>query len=161
MTGDSLQNGRLYPTALGFGQPQVSAWVANKSLKKSPKEYEPLEERYATYSNVNELLKIHEVLEEVVTKTISLLTTDVITHSLLGVGRDIMEEALKGLQIPAKILAKRSNAMWDVLVASKVEAKKFAWYMGTRRIRVTLHGVPLNMSEERMGAFFPIWPHPI
>lgn len=61
---------------------------------------------------MNELLKIPEALEEVATKTISLLTTDVITHSLLGVGRDIREEVLKGLQIPEKILAKRSNSMY-------------------------------------------------
>lgn len=67
-----------------------------------------------------------------------------------------MEEALKGLQIQAKILVKGSNAMWDVHLASNVEGKKLVGsvlmaksvrlvteYMGTRRTRVSLHGVPL------------------
>lgn len=70
-----------------------------------------------------------------------------------------MEEALKVLQIQAKIPAKRSNATWDVLLASEVEAKKFAWYIGTRRTRVTLHGGALGHIGGADGSIFPIWPN--
>lgn len=80
-----------------------------------------LQERYASCTNGNELLTIPEALEAVTIRTISLLTTDVTTHCLLGVSRDTMEAPLKGLQIQIKMLAKRSKAIWDVLLASEVE----------------------------------------
>lgn len=60
-----------------------------------------------------------------------------------------------------------SKAMWDVLLTSEVEAKKIAGtvlkaksvrlvteYMGARKTRVTLHGVPLDISEDRLGDSF-------
>lgn len=34
-----------------------------------------------------------------------------------------MEEALRSLQIALKVLAKRSNVMWDILLANEEEAK--------------------------------------
>lgn len=58
-------------------------------------------------------------------RTISLLTTDIKTIKLIGVKREIMVNALKSLKIGAKILA-RSNAMWDVLLATEDAAKTLA-----------------------------------
>lgn len=37
-----------------------------------------------------------------------------------------MEEALKSLRIEPKILARRSRAMWDLLLTSEREAKKLS-----------------------------------
>lgn len=37
-----------------------------------------------------------------------------------------MEKALKILHIGTKILARRSNALWDILLATKEEAKMLA-----------------------------------
>lgn len=65
-----------------------------------------------------------EAPEAVTTRTISLLTTDVNTRQLIPVSRNTIEEALKNLQIPPKVLAKRYNVMWDLLLACEEEAKK-------------------------------------
>lgn len=57
------------------------------------------------------------------TRTIPLFTTDVKTRKLIGVNRLIMEEALKSLRIAAKILARRSNAMWHILLDTEDATK--------------------------------------
>lgn len=81
-----------------------------------------------------------------------------------------MEEALKCLKIVPKILCKRSNAMWDILLASEEETKQLSGsilrtktlrlqteYMGTRRTRVTLHGVSMDIKEDHVGDFFALY----
>lgn len=50
------------------------------------------------------------------------MSMDIKTWKLIGVSRDTMEETLKSLEIGPKTLAKRSNAMWDVLL-EKEEAR--------------------------------------
>lgn len=70
-----------------------------------------------------------------------------------------MEEDLKSLKIGPKILARRSNAFWAILLATDEEAKQLAEstlakksvrlqteYMGTRRTKVTVHGMPVAMN---------------
>lgn len=60
---------------------------------------------------------------------------------------------MKDMKSVQKLLAKRSYAMWDILMATEEEARQLAGsiikakavrlrtnYMGTRKIRVTLHG---------------------
>lgn len=82
-----------------------------------------------------------------------------------------MEEALKALKINPKVLARRTNALWDILLATEQQAKVLAGsvlitkslclqteYMGTRRTKVTIHGVPVDISEDRMGGLLcHIW----
>lgn len=75
-----------------------------------------------------------------------------------------MKETLKSLQILAKVLARSSNAMWDILLTNEEEAKRLAGivlttrsvrlqtdYMGLQKIRMILQGVPMNLTEERLG----------
>lgn len=45
--------------------------------------YVGLQEKYAPYTNGNEFLTIPEALDAVVTRTISLLTTDMVTRRLI------------------------------------------------------------------------------
>lgn len=65
---------------------------------------------------------------------------------------------------------RRSRALCDLLMKSKQEAKDLAGsvltsktlrlqtvYMGTRRTNVTVHGVPIDISEDRLGAFFALY----
>lgn len=66
------------------------------------------------------------VLEVMSYRTISLLTTDVKTRRLLGISRQIMEEALKSLNASPKILVRQSNTMWDILLATSDEVKALA-----------------------------------
>lgn len=115
----------------------------------------------------NELLPVPSLLEAVNTKTIPLLATNVKTHKLSAVNRDCREEALKILNIGAKVLARRSNAMWDILFATEDSAKALAGNilttksvrlqtecLGTRKTRVTLHRVPVFIMEDHLGFFF-------
>lgn len=96
-----------------------------------------------------------------------MLTMDFKTHKLIGVNREIMEEALKSLNIGAKVLAQHSNAMWDVLLQTEdaaillegsiltmKTARLQTEYMGQRKTKVTLHGVPAFISENHLGFFF-------
>lgn len=63
--------------------------------QKGPAYYNQLKEKYKKFVSGNELLLMPSILETVNTRTISLLTTDIKTHKLIGVNREIMEEALK------------------------------------------------------------------
>lgn len=76
-----------------------------------------------------------------------------------------MEETLKILSIAPKILARTSNAVWDILLSTKQEAKQLAGsiltaksmrlqmeYMSTQRTRIIVHGVPIDICEECIGA---------
>lgn len=107
------------------------------------------------------------VMEVVAARTISLLTVDVKTRKLTVVSREMMEEALKTLNIGAKILSRRSSMMWDILLASEEAAKALAGstlttkmlrlqtkYMGTWKTCITLHRVPMYITEDHLGAFF-------
>lgn len=108
----------------------------------------------------------HSLVSKVVSyRTIPLLTTNLKTRKLAGVNRKIMEEALMSLSIAPKILARRSNATWDILLATITETKVLAEgilttkplrlqieYLDTQKTKITLHGVPLDI--EHWGALF-------
>lgn len=96
--------------------------------------------------------------------SISLLTTDVKFRKLVGVSREMIEKARKSLNI----LVKRSNIMWYILLSKEEAAKKLAEsiliaksvrlqteYMDTRKTRVTLHGVAMDISKDHLVAFSP------
>lgn len=71
---------------------------------------------YKDYIKGNELLTILEAFNAMMTRTTTLLTMDVRTSKLISVSKEMMQEALKNFKIMPKILAKCSNAMWDVLL---------------------------------------------
>lgn len=83
-----------------------------------------------------------------------------------------MDEALQTLNVVPNVLSKRSNTMWDILLATEDKAKRLAGNIGrlttksvrlqsecmdTRKTRITLYGVPVVISDDHVGAFFPIW----
>lgn len=84
------------------------------------------ESQYENFVSDNELIPMPSLLETVNTKIISLLTTDIKSSKLIGVSREIMEDALKSLNIGTKVLACRSNAMWDILLQTEDVAKALA-----------------------------------
>lgn len=78
-----------------------------------------------------------------------------------------MEEALKSLKIGPEILAR--NALWDTLLATEKGAKKLTGStlatksvrlqtedLGTRRTKVNVHGIPVDISGNRLGHFCPV-----
>lgn len=110
--------------------------------------YEEQRVKYEKYIKGNEFVTIPEALYAINTRTISLLTTDIKSRKLIGVSREAMEEAAKSLRIAPKILARRINALWDLLLATEQEAKALTGnilttatlrlqtdYMGTRRTK--------------------------
>lgn len=71
-------------------------------------------------------MKIPEDLHAVKARIICLLTSDIKSWKLIGVSRETLEEALKSLNIAPKVLARRSNTMWNILLATEQEAKQLA-----------------------------------
>lgn len=78
-----------------------------------------------------------------------------------------MEEILKTLKINSKVLARRTFVIWDILLPTEQDAKQLVGsvltarnlrlqkeYMGTRKTKITVHGVHVDILEDRMGAFF-------
>lgn len=95
-------------------------------MKKIIEDYVALQEMYAPYSKGNEFLTIPETLDTVTTWIISPLTTNAAIRRLIAVVSDTIGEALKSQQIQPKVLARRFNALWDILVANEKETKKLA-----------------------------------
>lgn len=144
-----------------------SVWAEDRPRGKNAEYYEELRVQLKDTFKENEFLTIEEAFMAVKKKTVSLLTSDIKSRKLIGVSRETMEEVLKVLQISPKVLARRSNAMWDILLPTEQDAKQIAGnilttknlrlqteYMDTRRTRITVHGVPVDVSTDRMGAYF-------
>lgn len=135
--------------------------------KKGLDYYNSLKEQFENFEVANDLLLVPLLLEAVTTKTITMLIMDIKTCKLICVNREIMEESLKSFNIEAKVLAQHSNVMWDVLLQIEDAAILLAGsiltmkivrlqtdYMGQRKTKVTLHGVPVFISENHLGFFF-------
>lgn len=142
-------------------------WEIDRPPQKGPEYYKNLEKQFSSFLNGNEILAVPYLMEMANTPTISLLTMDLKMCKLIAVNRDVIEEVLKILQISAKILARQSNAMWDILLATEDAAKSLAGcvlttkivrlqtgYLGTRKSKVTLHRIPLFISEDHLGFSF-------
>lgn len=136
---------------------EIRETISQKKKKtiKDAAYYAGLKTKYEEYVMGTDFITIPEALNAVMTRKISLLTSEVKSRKLIGVSREMMEEALKTLNVAPRMLARRSNALWDILLADEEEAKKLAGsilmtknvrmqteYMGTRKTRVTVHGVP-------------------
>lgn len=65
------------------------------------------------------------------------------------------------------MLAKRSYAIWNILLATEEEARQLAGsiimakvvrlqteYIATQKITVTVYGVPADITEDLLGSFF-------
>lgn len=91
-----------------FGQ-----WIAPPRTK-SPDYYNSLKEQYKKIISVTEFLPLPSLLA-----TMVLLTTDKKSRKLIGVDKEAMEEARKCLNIRAKVLDRRSNVMWYVMLATE------------------------------------------
>lgn len=101
--------------------------LKRKSPKKNVGYYTGLKTTYEEFIKGNKFLTIPEALNTVNTRTTSLLTTDVNSWKLIGVSRETMDEALRTVNVAPRVLARRSNAMWGILLlASEEEAKKQA-----------------------------------
>lgn len=143
-------------------------WVVNRP-KKGLNYYEVLKKKFQPFQPFiveNELLAVPSVMETVNTRAISLLMTDMMSWRFIIISRDGMEEALKSLNIGVKVLARRSNVMWDILLVSKEEVKSLARivltmkavrlqtkFMGTRKTQVILHAMLMYISEDHLEAF--------
>lgn len=92
--------------------------IGEKRAPKGPTYSKGLREEYSSFISGHELLTLPIAMEAMTMRTISLLTTDVKTWKLIAVSRETMKEALKALNTGAKVLARRSNAMWDNLLAT-------------------------------------------
>lgn len=105
-----------------------------------------------------------EALTAVNARIISLLTTEAKCRKLIRVSRETSEEAFKGLKVSPNILARGSNAIWDIVLAPEQEVKQLIGNnltITTLRLhghlsvkKITVHGMPVDICEDRMEAFF-------
>lgn len=78
-----------------------------------------------------------------------------------------MGEVLNGLNNVVKMLVRRTNAIWNIFLTSKEEARSLAGsilttksvrmqieYMGIRRIKITLYGMTMDVEEDLVRLFF-------
>lgn len=75
-----------------------------------------------------------------------LLTTNVATRRFIAVVSDTIVEVLKSQQIQAKVLARRFNVLWDILLAYDKETNEII----TTADRV--HGHPEDQCDVAYGA---------
>lgn len=125
--------------------------MENRPEKKDAAYYSTQRTKSEKYIKGNEFHTILEGLDTVNTRTICLLTIDMMSCKFIGVSRETREEAIKSLNIGPKVLARRSNTMWEILLANKQEANQLAgsilmskvvWLqtesMGTGRTKITI-----------------------
>lgn len=105
-----LQNAMPTPASL-------SAWIADMRKKKGSEYDQSLNGEYGKFISVTNLIALPSFVEAV-------NTIDVKSRKLIGVSSEVMEESLKNLGIRAKILASRSNAMWDIQMGTKEAASR-------------------------------------
>lgn len=66
-----------------------------------------------------------------------------------------MEEALKSLEIQTKVLARRSNAMWDILLVNEEQSKKCCRQRINNKVSTSanrIHGHSKDQSDPTRGA---------
>lgn len=110
--------------------------------------------RYRVFIYRNKLLTIPSTSEAVVTRTNSLLNTNVKSRKLIGVIRVVMDESLKSHNRGAKFWTKNQrHVAAKTLVTSILTTKSVKLQtecMSTHMTRVTLHMAPL---PRQFGAF--------
>lgn len=142
-----------------------------KPLQNRPEYYKRLKDKFEQFIKGKELLPVSSVMKRKNTGKIYLLPTDAETWKWIAVNMEealkAMNEALKSLQIAVKILGRRSNSMWNILLAMEYAVKSLAWcmlttksvrlqtdYLRTRKLKARLHKESLFISEDHLGFFF-------
>lgn len=125
--------------------------------------FKRLSEEYSNISD-HEHLPEPSVMEAITTRTIPLLTADVKMRKFIAANREMMEETLKALNIGAKVMGRRSNAMWKILLATKGNCKSIGQQDTERQVSqtanrihghgITMQGVAMYITEEHLGVFF-------
>lgn len=133
--------------------PVKMTWYENRLKMNDTAYYVAQRGKFEESFKGNEFLTIPEALKAVNTRIISLLTSNIKTRKLIGVSRENMEDALKTLHIIPKVLARKTNALWDILLPTEQQARDLAGsvlntktlrlqteYIGTSRTKITIHG---------------------
>ena len=113
-----------------------------------------------------EILPILELVAEVKPKTLSYIITDLRTKRLAEIRRETFKELLKSTGIPCWYFCRQSFVTWDVLLpleelavdltGSNVSTKHFRLqpeYKGTRRIKVTMCSVLVQLNRDILAAY--------
>lgn len=108
-------------------------WGLSDRRKKDAAHFAIMKDDCRVFVSGNKLLTVPSALEAATTRNVSLLATDVKTRKLVGVPSETMEEALRCLNIAAKVLDKGSNSMWNILLGRKKAAESI---LTTKSIRM-------------------------
>lgn len=152
MRGILLHYGGGTPAKRAIGHPTFYFIMDGGKAPKGLDYYKGLRKVYSSFISGDELLPVPSVMEAFTRRTISLLMTVIKMQKFIAVNREILEEALK-------VLAHRSNAMWDILLAAEEVAKSLTGsvlttktlrfqmaYMDTWKTLINLYGVPMYIT---------------
>lgn len=104
--------------------PAKKSWCENRLKKKGAAYYVDQRGNFEDSFKGNEFLTLTQSLEDINTRIVSLLTSYVKTRKLIGVRNENMEETLKTLRISPKVLARRTNALWNILLPTEQQGKE-------------------------------------
>jgi len=151
------------PTKEGPAVPKAAtAWTKPATSVQAPGNLD----MYKKYIKGNTLLPIPEYCDQMASRTLSFVTTNATTRRLIGVRKEEMIDALIENNIPAKCIYQRSFGTWDVLLPTNEDAVRRSTkdvtfnnirlqpeYLGCRRTKVTVYGIPLTLSPKHVAAF--------
>ena len=128
---------------------------------KSPEDYEwDRVNKYAQYFQGNTILPIPKVTNQLETRMVSFIVTDLRLKRLAWL-KKVFGELLRTSRVPCRYSCWRNYATWDILLPTEGEAQKFVAknivtkfnqlqpkeYMGSRRIKVTMCNVPRKRTS--------------
>ena len=145
-----------------------SAWDVPLVHKKKAVDYrEAYLKTYHRYIKGNELQMVQEHEDALMPRIVALTTSDLKTRRRVRVTRETFEEALHTSNTPALQFCRRDWASWEILAPTEEAAQKIAEgdfttktlrfqpeYMGRRRVRARVYGVPIPLFDEYLGAIF-------
>lgn len=131
-------------------------WASLRFKRKDAAHSASMKEHYQEFISSNELIRLSSALKSGGHK--DCLSVDAKTRKLFRVIRDTMEESLK-----TRILAQRSNTMWDILLDSEELAKMLTGNIMTKLVRMKTkrpkwcaHG---HFRWPSRGFYLPVWNH--
>lgn len=100
------------------------------------------------------------IMEAITSRTIYLLTENFKTRNFVAINREAMEVTLKSFQVQSvgpTIKCHVGHLAGNKRVCKSIKrqhTRQTGDDMGTRKLQIMLHGVPLYITEDHLGAFF-------
>ena len=152
------------------GNPGAGVWSGKHPTIKAATEdaahYHGLLPKYKESFKDRELLT-HPEEWRIMRRVVTMVVHDTTQGRLISLDKDILASALNSCGIKPSIIHKSDYANFDLLLESEDKAREAAskvhisknlrlepMYMGRRHTSLTVFNVPIDISRDRLGAFF-------